>query len=143
MTAPLTWGDGGDGQDADMMEYLYGIPVGIVGFRDNGTIEFINPLACNLILPTLDHPVIEDIYDCLRSWFPCLAERVAAFRRPGGVIVERTVGNVTVGPEIRIYSLFVNRVKRGVNVAVIEDVTDLERMNERLRQTERLEASAA
>lgn len=124
----------------ELLEFLYATPVGVIGFRNDGSIQFINPIACNLVLPTLDRPVFEDVYTALRAVCPELRELVDVFHRPSGLMYERRIQSVAAGSEVRYYSLLINKIKNDMNMAVIEDVTELERINDRLRHVQRLES---
>jgi hypothetical protein len=65
--------------DDELLQFVYLTPVGIVKFRADGTVNLINPLAAQLLLPLLPEADLENLYDSLMPLIPDLGQRLPRF----------------------------------------------------------------
>jgi diguanylate cyclase (GGDEF)-like protein/PAS domain S-box-containing protein len=116
----------------DLLQFLYLMPVGVVKFCTDGTVEMINPVAAALLLSLKPADPLGDIYSALASIAPDLRQRVVEFAGCAGAIVDRQWLRTRSGAQTLVLSLTVNRINDNVNMAVLEDVTRLAAQEERL-----------
>lgn len=123
----------------DYREFLYRVPVGLIAFRDDGVIEMINPMASNLLIPLLATIRLNNIYDAMQPLCPDLEMTVSEFDgRSGTVINQRRLQGQTRKRYVTL-QFTVTRVKPGLLVALLEDVTELREVEDQLRQAQKME----
>lgn len=113
----------------DLLQFLYLMPVGVVRFADDGTIAMLNPMASQLLTPLLPPRAgLDNLFTALDRHCPELAEAVAGFDEPAGTILDQRRIHAPNGRRHLILSLTVTRVRPGVQMAVVKDITRLSEM---------------
>jgi diguanylate cyclase (GGDEF)-like protein/PAS domain S-box-containing protein len=115
-----------------LLQFLYLTPVGIVKFKADGTVDLINPMAAQLLLPLVPKGDLGNLYDALATLVPDLAEIVGKFSDPTGAILDQHRLETQVGGNTLVLSLTVKRVNDTVYMAVLKDVTKLAEQERRL-----------
>lgn len=109
-----------------LTEFLYLLPVGVLRFNDRGAVDLMNPLAAQLLLQVAPHGSdLADAFAALRLFSPDLSEQVAGFTSPHGPLLRDVRFDTITAGRRMVLRLGVHRVRLGVHVAVIEDVTRL------------------
>ena len=116
----------------DLLQFLYLMPVGVVKFCADGTVEMMNPVASALLLSMKSADTLGDIYSALASIAPNLRQRVIQFSGPAGTIIDQQWLGTRAGKQVLVLSLTVNRIKDDVYMAVLTDVTRLAEQEEKL-----------
>ncbi|TDG31551.1 EAL domain-containing protein [Paracraurococcus ruber] len=112
----------------DLLQFLYLIPVGVLQFGPDGTIQLLNPMASQLLLPLLAEPRLDNLFDALRDLVPDLEATLrAAGDTLGPVLDQRQIERPGRRPRL-VLSLCVIRVTDGAWMAVLRDVTRLVEM---------------
>jgi len=109
----------------DLLQFLYLMPVGVVKFCADGTVEMMNPVATALLLSMKPADTLSDFYAALASIAPDLRQRVVQFCGGAGAIIDQQWLRTRVGTHELVLSLTVNRIKENVYMAVLTDVTRL------------------
>jgi len=113
----------------ELLQFLYLLPVAALRFRRDGTIEMLNPLASQLLMPLLrDPPRLENIYDVLQAHCPELRAQVQGFAPGHGTVIEQRNIDCTVGRQVATLSLTVTRAGPDGFLAVLRDVSRLNTM---------------
>lgn len=113
----------------DLLQFLYLMPVGIAQFADDGAIAMLNPMASQLLTPLVaPRAGLDNLFAALERHCPELAEAVAGFDEPTGTIVDQRRIHAPNGRRHLILSLTVTRVRPGVHMAVLKDITRLSEM---------------
>jgi len=121
-----------DGQQLpeNLLQLLYLIPVGIVSFRADGEIDLINPRASEFLLRVDGDNGLSNLYAALASQLPDLGSRVRDF----------VDGTGPIGDEVRLsfgsasFSLNIHKIDELSYVAILQDISQLTRLNARLQQ---------
>ncbi|MBQ5947696.1 bifunctional diguanylate cyclase/phosphodiesterase [Massilia sp. ST3] len=71
-----------------LIHFLYRAPVGLVQTGLDGTVEMLNPMAANLLMPVAPAAALDDLFAVLDALVPDLRTRVAACAEPSGMIVD-------------------------------------------------------
>ena len=109
----------------ELLQFLYLAPVGIVKFSAEGTVDLINPMAAQILLPLLPEGDLAKLYVSLAILVPDLRQRVGDFADNSGAILDQQRLETRVGDETLVLALTVNRVNETVYMAVVKDVTKL------------------
>jgi diguanylate cyclase (GGDEF)-like protein/PAS domain S-box-containing protein len=116
-----------------LYELLYLLPVGVVSFLDDGTVESVNPLSVQFLNPFVAPTDTANAFTFLSPLAPDLAAAIAD--HPSGAIViahHRTTLEAASAPAITV-ELSVHRPRPGYFVAVLSDVSELVRREHELR----------
>jgi diguanylate cyclase (GGDEF)-like protein len=130
--------EGGPNALETLMEFLYLAPVGLMKFGADGAIELLNPLAAELLLPHAATPNLSDAYVALAPLGQGLVQRLKTFDAPAGVVIDRERFDIARGAEQAALRLTVHRHPGGVNLAVLEDVSDQARQEAALKASDEL-----
>jgi diguanylate cyclase (GGDEF)-like protein/PAS domain S-box-containing protein len=123
----------GDGTSMDdLLQFLYLMPVGVVKFRTDGTVEMMNPVAAALLLSMNSADTLGDIYSSLASITPDLQQQMAQFGGHFGAVIDQRWLRTVAGTQALVLSLTVNRIQENVYMAVLTDVTRLAKQEEKL-----------
>jgi PAS domain-containing protein len=95
----------------DLLQFLYLMPVGVVKFRSDGTIEMMNPVAAALLLSMTSAESLQDIYSALAPIAPDLRNPITEFAGPAGTIIDQQRLSTSVGSRTLVLSLTVNKIK--------------------------------
>ena len=109
----------------DLLEFIYCMPVGAIRFRDDGAIDMLNPMALQSLLPLVRDRAFDNIFTSLEILFPELAQRVAAFQPSTGTIIDHQRVHGRAGAKSVALSLIVSRVRPGVHMMILRDVSRL------------------
>jgi diguanylate cyclase (GGDEF)-like protein/PAS domain S-box-containing protein len=109
----------------ELTEFLYLLPTGVIRFDGTGHIEMMNPAAARMLLPLCPPRDLDNAYACLRPFAPDLQGKVACFGAEHGVILASQRLDSSGGGCPVVLSLSVHRVRSGVHMAVLEDITQL------------------
>jgi signal transduction histidine kinase/CheY-like chemotaxis protein len=123
----------------DFLELVCRAPVGLVRFDDQGTVDLVNPAACNMIAPLMESPSIDNIFVSLRDVCPDLPETIANFEPAYGPVFEGRRIACRVPKGKRTLALTVHRLHRNSHMATLQDVTRQQEAEEQLRQLQKLE----
>lgn len=116
----------------DLLQFLYLMPVGVVKFQTDGTVDLMNAVASALLLSLRGDDTLRDIYASLAPLASDLRKRVTGFAAVAGKIVDQEWLEARAGGRAMVLSLTVNRVSANVFIAVIQDVTVLAEQERRL-----------
>jgi diguanylate cyclase (GGDEF)-like protein len=128
-----------------LVQFLYRAPIGLVQIDWAGTIELLNPMASNLLMPLVGSDGLDNLYTVLQAHAPELAAMAAAYEEPSGVICDALrvpLGDAAGGPgapEVLAISLL--KLDAGRLMCVVADATlDIQRERETLAR--RLKSAA-
>jgi diguanylate cyclase (GGDEF)-like protein/PAS domain S-box-containing protein len=116
----------------DLLQFLYLMPVGVVKFRVDGTVDMMNPVASALLLSVTPTETLQNIYPALALVVPDLHQRVALFVGPAGTVIDQQRLEARAGGTTMVLSLTVNKIKDNVYMAVLKDVTRLAEQERKL-----------
>ncbi|MGI4845228.1 MAG: putative bifunctional diguanylate cyclase/phosphodiesterase [Janthinobacterium lividum] len=71
-----------------LMQFLYRAPIGLAQIAPDGTVEMLNPMASNLLMPVARDTGLDNLYTALAPIAPQLPVLAAGFGDPSGVICE-------------------------------------------------------
>ncbi|WP_345815383.1 diguanylate cyclase [Paraburkholderia sp. PREW-6R] len=125
------------GEHEALLSFVYMSPVGMVRSNAKGTIDMLNPLASQLLMPIVGDQGIDNIFDCLASVAPEVRNLVESFRAERGRICEHHRIFVTPAHE-RAVVLSCSIIKLGADLlmTVLSDVSRQVAAERRARQTE-------
>lgn len=137
-----------DDETQGLLQFMYMCPIGLLSYREDGSIEHINPEAVNLLAPAFGMREYRNVYSMFEDLWPDLQSLAAG--APIGRVVDGHRLASTAGPEDRWISLSVVRVSERSTMMVVTDVTtaiDAEQQVARslasLQAFERQQAAAA
>jgi diguanylate cyclase (GGDEF)-like protein len=79
--------DGPGAHDA-LMQFLYRAPIGLVQTTLDGTVEMINPMSANLLMPMSRTGNLDNLFVALEEVAPQLRKLAADFDQPSGLVCE-------------------------------------------------------
>ena len=71
-----------------LVQFLYRAPIGLAQTTLDGTVEMLNPMASNLLMPLATDAGLDNLFDLLAPVAPQLPAIVEAFIEPSGMICE-------------------------------------------------------
>jgi diguanylate cyclase (GGDEF)-like protein/PAS domain S-box-containing protein len=107
----------------ELLQFLYLAPVGIVKFGIDGTVDLINPMASQVLLPLVPDGDLNNLYESLSPLVPDLRQIVGKFTANAGAILDQQRLEIRAGSKTLVLSLTVNRVNATVYMAVLKDVS--------------------
>jgi diguanylate cyclase (GGDEF)-like protein/PAS domain S-box-containing protein len=116
----------------DLLQFLYLMPVGVVKFRVDGTVDMMNPVASALLLSITPTETLQNVYPALALVVPDLRQRVVLFAGPSGTVIDQQRLEARAGGAAMVLSLTVSQIKDNVYMAVLKDVTRLAEQERRL-----------
>ena len=128
-----------------LVQFLYQAPIGLAQTCLDGTIEMVNPMSAQLLMPVSPDGSLDNLFDVLADVAPQLYGWVAAFALPTGVVCEsvriplQPPARGTGAPQVLSFSLL--KVNNDRLMAVINDAT-LEVQREQQGLARRLSAAA-
>ncbi|HVZ07601.1 EAL domain-containing protein [Rhodopila sp.] len=128
---PSPEGSRHDGQSADaddLAEIVRRAPIGLLSFDTAGMVLMINPSARALLYPLLPDTPLENVFTGLAAICPDLMEKVAGFTAPSGTILDQRQLRAVAGAHAVTLSLSVSRLRPGLHLAVVRDLTRLNDM---------------
>jgi PAS domain S-box-containing protein len=115
----------------ELLQFVYLAPIGIVKFGADGTIDLINPVASQILLPLLPQGDLRNLYVSMAMLVPDLRKSVGEFTGNAGAILDQRL-ETRSGDRTLVLSLTVNRVNDTVYMAVLKDVTKLAEQERKL-----------
>jgi diguanylate cyclase (GGDEF)-like protein len=124
-----------------LMQFLYCAPIGLVQTTLDGTVEIINPMSVNLLMPLCRSGNLDNLFETLETVAPQFRTLAADFDQPNGVVGQEV--RVDLAPESRrdgapeVLSISMVKLDGARLMTMISDVT-LEVHRERSELTRRL-----
>ena len=117
-----------------LTEFLYIVPIGMIRFQADGTIDLMNPMVTNLLAPLVSNAELSNAYTALRSLVPDMAQRL---NKPAkaGIVIDHERHPATIGARQIVLSITVHRLEMGSFIALIENVTQQVEHERQLRET--------
>lgn len=112
----------------ELLQFLYMLPVGVMRFAPDGSIDLMNPMVSQLLLPLLAAPRLDNIFDMFAHLCPELRGKVAAFSAEAGTVIDRRRIDSENGRQPLTLSLTVRRVSAHAYMAVLSDISRLAQM---------------
>jgi diguanylate cyclase (GGDEF)-like protein len=115
-----------------LVQFLYRAPIGLVQISLDGTIEMLNPMSSNLLMPLTPDANLENLFEVLAAVAPQLSSMTTRFDASSGVICEslRVAVGETAGAEAGPQFLSISLLKLDADrlMAVLADATfDMQR----------------
>ena len=127
-----------------LVQFLYRAPIGMVQTGLDGTVEMLNPMSSNLLMPLVHDGSMDNLFTVLQDAVPQLARMVSAFNAPSGVVCEslRIQLGTAAGPGApQVLSLSVLKLDGTRLMATVSDATaEVQREQERLARRLKNEA---
>ena len=128
-----------------LVQFLYRAPIGLVQISLDGTVEMLNPMSSNLLMPLAPDANLDNLFKVLAIVAPPLASMAAGFEASSGVICEslRVAVGETAGAEAGPQFLSISLLKLDADrlMAVLADAT-LEMQREQATLARRLNSAA-
>jgi diguanylate cyclase (GGDEF)-like protein len=129
-----------------LVQFLYRAPIGLVQIDWAGSVELLNPMASNLLMPLVGSDGLDNLYTVLRAHAPELAAMANAFDEPSGVICDALrvpLGDTARGPGApEVLSISLLKLDAARLMCVVADATqDIQRERETLAR--RLKSAAS
>ena len=132
-----------------LVQFLYRAPIGLAQITPDGTVEMLNPMASNLLMPVAPNSGLDNLYAVLAPIAPQLPQLAASFSEASGVICEGL--RATLPPEltapgspqvlaISLMKLDSERLMAVVTDATLEVQREQETLLRRLRNAARTDA---
>ena len=122
-----------------LMQFLYRAPIGLAQTTLDGSVEMLNPMASNLLMPLANEHGLDNLFEVLAPVAPQLAQMVEAFTEPSGVICEGLrlpvgVAHAASG-SLQVLSLSLLKLDRERLMATVADATfEVQREQETLQR---------
>ena len=117
-----------------LYELLYLLPVGVISFRYDGTVESVNPVSMQLLNPFVAPTDSTNAFTLLAPLAPDLAASIAAHQSGAVVLLHHRTTLVMAGAPTLTVEMSVHRPRPGYFVAVLSDVSELVRREHELRR---------
>jgi diguanylate cyclase (GGDEF)-like protein len=119
-----------------LVQFLYRAPIGLVQAGLDGTVDMLNPMSSNLLMPLARDGSLDNLFAVLQDVAPGLHELVAAFDAPSGVVCEGLrvdLGSTAAPGAPQVLSLSLLKLDGARLMAAVTDATaDVQREQERL-----------
>lgn len=123
-----------------LIAFLYRAPIGLAEITSAGTIEMLNPMAAQLLMPLAPNAELVNLFSVLESAAPQLHQMTLDYTRPTGVVCESLridLGAILRGNDIQVLSISLMKLENGHLMAVLADAT-LEAAREQQKLSRRL-----
>ncbi|KFC65125.1 bifunctional diguanylate cyclase/phosphodiesterase [Massilia sp. LC238] len=132
-----------------LVQFLYRAPIGLAQIAPDGTVDMLNPMASNLLMPIAPNSGLDNLYTVLAPIAPQLPQLAAAFGEASGVICEGL--RATLPPELtapgspQVLAISLMKLDSERMMAVVTDATlevqrEQETLLRRLRNAARTDA---
>lgn len=136
----MSTGDHPDAQEHEsLLQFLYLAPVGLVQLAADGTIQMLNPVSAQLLMPLSRDGGLTNLFEALAPIAPDLRQQCASFDQPQGQVCDALrlyvhADDRSGGPQVMSLSM----LKLGADrlMAVLTDVTVQDRRERQLRKTD-------
>ena len=127
-----------------LVQFLYRAPIGLVQTGLDGTVDMLNPMSSNLLMPLARDGSLDNLFTVLHDVAPQLRAMTEAFDQPSGVVCEGLrvpLGGAAVEGGPQVLALSVLKLDGTRLMATVTDATaDMRREQDRLAR--RLERQA-
>jgi len=139
--------DNNDAYEA-LVQFLYRAPIGLVQTGLDGTVEMLNPMSSNLLMPLARDGSLDNLFTVLQHAVPQLPRMVDAFHNASGVVCESLrvpLGAAAPAGTPQVLSLSVLKLDGARLMATVSDATaevqrEQERLARRLKNAARIDA---
>jgi diguanylate cyclase (GGDEF)-like protein len=142
-TRPVMATPGPDAYEA-LVQFLYRAPIGLVQAGLDGTIDMLNPMSANLLMPLARDGSLDNLFTVLQDVAPQLRRMTADFDAPSGVVCEGLrveLGAAAAPGAPRVLSLSLLKLDAARLMATVTDATaEVRREQDRLARRLRNEA---
>lgn len=132
-----------------LVQFLYRAPIGLAQITSDGTVDMLNPMASNLLMPIARNTGLDNLYAVLAPIAPQLPQLAGEFREASGVICEGL--RATLPPELtapgspQVLAISLMKLDSERLMAVVTDATqevqrEQETLLRRLRNAARTDA---
>ncbi|TWI65380.1 diguanylate cyclase (GGDEF)-like protein [Pseudoduganella lurida] len=125
-----------------LIQFLYRTPIGLLQAGMDGTVDMLNPMAAQLLMPLAPDGELDNLFTIFNDAVPQLRDAVSAFANPSGDVVD---GLRVVVPDApggaQVLSLNVMKLDSQRLMAAVSDIT-LEARREQERLASRLSSEA-
>ena len=134
--------DDADGDElANLTQFLYACPVGLIEFDGQGTIGLMNPKAMQLMQPLANAPFVSNFFTAFASCGPELRNLAQSFSNRRGTVCEnrRIVVRGAVGEEVidaTVLDCTVVKLSDSRFIATVSDVSRQVAQERRLKQAD-------
>ncbi|QOY96422.1 bifunctional diguanylate cyclase/phosphodiesterase [Massilia sp. UMI-21] len=132
-----------------LVQFLYRAPIGLAQIASDGTVDMLNPMASNLLMPVARGAGLDNLFDVLAPIAPQLPQLAAEFVETSGVVCEglrATLPPTLTAPgspqvlAISLMKLDSERLMAVVTDATLEVQREQETLLRRLRNAARTDA---
>ena len=126
-------------ENAELLQFLYACPVGLVALAEDGTMKMLNPLAMQLLLPLARDHQVTNLFQILAPYAPDLGALIDDFTPRQGTICEGHrifVGRDGRGDVEKVIALTLVKLRADGLMATVSDVSTLVAQERRLKQAE-------
>jgi len=132
-----------------LVQFLYRAPIGLAQTTLDGTVEMLNPMASNLLMPLATDAGLDNLFNLLAPVAPHLPAMVEAFIEPSGMICEGLRLPVGVhhpaSGSLQVLSLNLTKLDPERLMATVADATfevqrEQEMLSRRLRNAARTDS---
>ncbi|MGX4640292.1 putative bifunctional diguanylate cyclase/phosphodiesterase [Massilia sp. SYSU DXS3249] len=131
-----------------LVEFLYRAPIGLVQTSLDGTVDMLNPMASNLLMPLAREGGLDNLFAVLEPVAPQVRQLAVAFGDPSGVVCDALrvplEGQAAPGaPQVLSISLMkldAERLMAAITDATLEMQREQETLRRRLRSAARTDA---
>jgi diguanylate cyclase (GGDEF)-like protein len=127
-----------------LIQFLYRAPIGLVQASLDGTVDMLNPMSSNLLMPLVRDGSLDNLFTVLQGVLPQLREMTEAFTQPAGAVCEGLrvqLGAAATPGTPQVLSLSLLKLDATRLMAVLTDATS-EVQREQERMTRRLQTAA-
>ena len=128
-------------ENAELLQFLYACPVGLIDIAADGAIGMMNPIAMQLLLPLAPSPAILNFFDIMEGYAPELRNMADAFAAPHGSVCENQ--RIVVRPSVdqeeddsKTLSCSVVKLTPTRLIVTLDDVSKQVAQERRLKQAE-------
>ena len=132
-----------------LVQFLYRAPIGLVQTDLDGTVDMLNPMASNLLMPLAAEGGLDNLFAVLDAVAPQVRQMAAAFEQPSGVVCDALrvpLGAAHTAPgapqvlAISLLKLDPERLMAAITDATLEIQREQDTLRRRLRSAARTDA---
>ena len=112
-------------------------PVGVLQIDDHGTIQMLNPMAAQLLMPIRPDAVVENLFDALERCAPDLRNMAASYTEPSGRVCDNRrllIGIHDSQPHVLTCTML--KTSPGRIMVMLDDVSAVVAKEHRLREAD-------
>ena len=132
-----------------LVQFLYRAPIGLVQTCLDGTVDMLNPMASNLLMPLAAEDGLDNLFTVLDAVAPQVRQMAAAFEQPSGVVCDALrvpLGAARSAPgapqvlSLSLLKLDPERLMAAITDATLEIQREQDTLRRRLRSAARTDA---